>query len=364
MAGQDGERNAALIAELARAPSRFNFYRAVQLIEGTRPDAVPVGEIGPAKREALRFVHDPSFAFHASDVSAVRPQVVRDGVSFVEIESTFFGLFGTASPLAAYISEEILHAEDVDDHSLRAFYDVFHHRLLSLLFRAWKKNRFASGFRADATDVFTRRAMAFVGVDARAMPREGLGALELLAIAPLLSIRTRPARSLQIILERMVPGTVIGVESFVARRVKLAPDQVMRLGKQSSSLGVDTTLGSSVIDRSGRFRVAVGPVDYETFDKLMPGGQRHPLLRNVIHQFSRGVLEAECQITLAAEEVPRLQLGMSRGSKLGVTTTLRGRVTEPIHARFVLSPEAATARATLLDNESAPSTVAPRVITP
>ena len=194
------------------------------------------------------------------------------------------------------------------------------------------------------------------------MPREGLGALELLSIAPLMSIRTRPGRSLQIILERMLPDTAVGVESFVARKVKLGADQVMRLGKQSSTLGVDTTLGSSVVDRSGRFRVAVGPVSYDTFDKLMPGGQRHPLLRNVINQFSRGVLEVECQITLAAEEVPRLQLGVSRGSKLGVTTTLRQRVTEPIHARFVLSPEASTARATLLDQESAPSTVAPRVV--
>jgi type VI secretion system protein ImpH len=362
VAGKNGERDTALIEELARAPARFNFYRAVQLIEGAHPGAVSVGELGPARHEALRFVHDPTFAFHSADVSAVRPRVLRDGVPFVELESTFFGLFGTASPLAAYIGEEILHADEAEEHSLRAFYDVFHHRLLSLLFRAWKKNRFASGFRTDAADVFTRRALAFVGVDARAMPREGLGALELLAIAPLLSIRTRPGRSLQIILERMVPDTTIGVESFVARKVKLGPDQVMRLGKQSSTLGVDTTLGSSVVDRSGRFRVAVGPVNYETFDKLMPGGQRHPLLRNVIHQFSRGVLEVECQITLAADEVPRLQLGVTRGSKLGVTTTLRQRVTEPILARFVMSPEAATARATLLDNESAPSTVAPRVI--
>jgi type VI secretion system protein ImpH len=360
VAGQDGERNAALIEELARAPARFNFFRAVQLVQGAHPEAVPVGEVGPARREALRFVHDAGFAFHAADISRVRPRVMRDGVPFVEVESTFFGLFGTASPLAAYVGEEILHADD--GSSLRAFYDVFHHRLLSLLFRAWKKNRFASGFRSDASDVFTRRAMAFVGVDARAMPRDGLGALELLAIAPLLSIRTRPARSLQIILERMVPDTFIGVESFVARRVRLGDDQVMRLGKQSSTLGVDTTVGGSVIDRSGRFRVAVGPVNYETFDKLMPGGQRHPLLRNVINQFSRGVLEVECQITLAAEEVPRLQLGTYRGSRLGVTTTLRGRETEPIHARFVLSPEASAARATLLDNESAPSTVAPRVV--
>ena len=40
-------------------------------------------------------------------------------------------------------------AEANDQKSLKAFYDLFHHRLYSLFYRAWKKYRFAAGFRTD-----------------------------------------------------------------------------------------------------------------------------------------------------------------------------------------------------------------------
>jgi type VI secretion system protein ImpH len=359
MASPHGKSDAALIQELQAEPWKFSFFRAVQLLQRTAPHAMPVGELGPARREAIRFVHDPDLVFHVADVTSITPRVLRDGVPFAEIKTSFLGLYGTVSPLASFISEDLIEAESNDDKSLKAFYDVFQHRILSLLFRAWKKYRFAAGFRLDGSDMFTRRALSFVGVDARAVPKEGLPPLHLLALAPLLSLQTRPARSLEIVLERLFPGTNIYTQSYIARRVMLKDDQVAKLGTQNCGLGVDLTIGRSVVDRSGRFRVGIGPVDYETFEALMPGGKHHPTLRKVIDQFSRGVLEIECEVTLAEHDAPRFELGRERGAKLGVTTTLRPQAGKPMRARFVMSEDAVQARPTIMDEDRPPESIMP-----
>jgi type VI secretion system protein ImpH len=344
MAATHGKSDAALILELSKEPWKFSFYRAVQLIQRTSPHALPIGELGPARREAIRFVHDTQLIFHAADITEISPRVIRDGVPFTQVTSAFLGLYGTVSPLASYVSEE---------------YDIFHHRVLSLLYRAWKKYRFPAGFRIDGTDAFTKRALSFVGVDAQAMPREGLPALQLLAVAPLLSIRTRPGRSLKLILERLFPDTDISVQSFIARRVLLKDDQLALLGVQNSALGQDLTIGRSVVDRSGRFRVGIGPVKYEVFEGLLPGGKYHPLLRKVIDQFSRGVLEVECEVTLDHADAPRFQLGAERGAKLGITTTLRPPTGKAMTARFVMSEDVVEARPMIIDQDRPEASVRP-----
>jgi type VI secretion system protein ImpH len=356
MASSQRKPDDALRELLAAQGEKFNFFQAVQLLLRLSPDSVPVCELGPPQDEALRFVHDPQLIFHSSDITDIKPRVIRDGHAFAQVQSTFLGLFGTASPLASFISEDVIAAEQNDQKSLKAFYDIFHHRLISLFYRAWKKYRFAVGFRSDGTDAFTRRALVFVGVDANgAMPRQGLPAIELLGLASLLAHRTRSARTLQIILQRLIPGTPVSIKQFVLRRVKLDHDQRVHLGVQNTTIGENFTIGRSVIDRSGRFRVAVGPVDYDVFEALMPGGRYHTTLRKIVEQFSRGVLESELELKVKEDAAPRFQLGNPRGAILGTTTTIAAAQRKgAMRARVVLSDDISEAKPQLIDDERAP----------
>jgi type VI secretion system protein ImpH len=352
MASAQRQSNDALREQLAKEGSKFGFFQAVQLIQRLSPESTPVGELGPANNEAIRFVHDPELVFHASDVSDIKPRVMRAGVPYAEITETFLGLFGSASPLATWVSEEVLRAQANDETSLKAFYDIFHHRLASLFFRAWKKYRFGAGFRTDGTDAFTKRGLVFVGVDGNgALPRQGLPAIDLLALAPLLAQRTRSARTLQIILQRLLPDTHISIQQFVLRRVRLEHDQRVLLGVQNTTLGADFTIGRSVIDRSGRFRVAIGPVDYDVFEALMPGGRYHTTLRKVVEQFSRGVLESELELKVLEDAAPRFQLGARRGAVLGTTTTLSTKQKGAMRARVVLSEDIEQAKPVIIHDE-------------
>jgi type VI secretion system protein ImpH len=197
--------------------------------------------------------------------------------------------------------------------------------------------------------------LSFVGIDvAGAVPHRGLGPFDVLSLAPLVATRTRPARSLQIVLERVLPGTKIGVEPFVLRRVMVREDERCLIGKQNNVLNVDFTIGRTVADRSGRFRVLVGPVDYATFESLMPGGKGHARLRDVILQFSPAHLEPELELILGTEHAPAFQLGTERGGRLGVTTHLPMRENKAMRARVVLSDSVAEAVPHLFSEDKPP----------
>ncbi len=340
MAGAQRQPDDSLSLDLARHGSQYSFFQAVQLLHRLSPNLKPVGDIGPPDKEVVRFRANPALKFSAGDIELIQAPSEGSVRKAMVVTANFLGLVGATSPLAFRFTEAVIASEQNDDFALTDFYDIFHHRLLSLYFRAWKKYRLAVGFRSDGSDPFTRRALSFVGVDPGAStPAGGLPPRLLLTLAPILAQRSRSARTLTIALRRLLPGAGIEVQSFVERLVRIPPDQRVRLGVANSTLNGDFTIGARVSDRSGRFRVKIGPVDYEDFEALMPGGENYPVLRQVVNQFTRGVLEPELEVSLAEDQSPRFQLGNRRGALLGTTTQLVTRRTKPMRMRVVLAQD-------------------------
>jgi type VI secretion system protein ImpH len=335
MAGKKRFTDADLIAWLADDGKHFGFFQAVDVIERIARTAAPVGFTGPAAEEAIRFEHDPDLVFHPSDIKWIAPRDERAGRPHTIIRTTFLGLFGSVSPLPVNMAEDVLAADAAEQPSLRAFYDLFHHRLISLFFRTWQKNRLPSGHRVDMSDAFTRRVLSFVGVDvAGALPRRSPPPFDLLGLAPLLARRVRTPHALSVMASRVLEGISVRVESFVLRRTALSPEQRVTLGVRNTRLGVDTAIGGTVADRAGRFRVMMGPLSSEHFTAVSPGGRLYPALAALCDHFGGGTLEAEVEIEMSAEQVPRFRLG--GGTRLGRSTRLGAQSAQPLRSRFVV----------------------------
>lgn len=346
------------LAALLASPQRVGFYRAVELLERATPNAVRVGDTGPVGREAIRFRHDPSLAFSASDVTniVVRRRKVDDvahGANeepYYEVTTTFLGLTGTVSPLPTYFVEDVIH-EDADHPAQREFLDLFHHRVLSLFYRAHTKYSFLTDYTSDSRDPWSRRSLCLAGFDGFGdrLPTS-LSIPHLLRLAPLMARRARTSEGLVAVLSdvlaKTLNGATVSVDQFVGRWVSIEERQLLRLGVANTTLGEDATVGRKVFDRGGKFRVILGPLRRKAFEELQPGKPGLELLREVVTLYVRDPLEFDVELILAPGEAPSMRLGSSPkdASRLGFDSWLTVGADREVHM-IVQVPQATSSTA-------------------
>ena len=326
------------IPDVLAGARQMGFFALVSLLERMSSDAVRVGGDGPPAREVLRFRNDPSMGFPASDVISASlrevPRPAHERLSepreVIEIVTSFLGLTGSVSPLPLYIPAEV--AQDSSPHGVqRDFLDVFHHRLISLLYRLWTRYQLAREHLADGSDAWTPRMLAMTGFDGFA--EDGwlpLPPRVLLALTPLLCWHGRGARTLELALQLVLREDLNGedalrIQQFVGGQVRLDEAQSMRLGVSNSVLGQSTVLGGRASDRTSSFAVVMtlrGDADATAY---MLGGKQLSLVRSVVMSFLREPLDFELRATVAAGGKGGFALGT--GATLGGRTWLRGRGT-------------------------------------
>ncbi len=327
----------AIANALQRAATERGFFAVVAWLERLTVGAPRVGENGPYAREQLRFRHDPALTFSTADISGVHTERGRENpvdplsapVDRFVVMTTFLGLTGAVTPLPPYLAEEVA-LEDPDAPRRRDFLDVFHHRVISLLYRLVARCDLAGEFRNDASDAWSKRLLAIGGAAGPEVPPTTLETHHLLRLSPLLSRRARTARGLELALADVL-GQALGeagvaVEQFVGTWAMIDLPERMRLGVCNHSLGKSTVLGERMFDRAGKFRVVLGPFSDQRYRRFLADGDQLPRLREVVELFCRDPLELDLELTLMAGAAPVFRLGgEGTGARLGHDTWLRDR---------------------------------------
>ena len=173
-------------------PYAFDFFQAVHLLElwskaarSPRPERIT---------EAVRFRASFDLSFPPSAIRKLRPGTAG---APAEMTVAFSSLGGIAGPLPTSFTEEILRRLSEHDSAAAAFLDIFHHRLISLLYRIRSGGTaLAAGARAHANrplPVFAdRHRPRFAGAGDRPAALRYAG---LLASAP---VGHRPRRLLRL----------------------------------------------------------------------------------------------------------------------------------------------------------------------
>jgi len=317
------ERTAAagLIELLGGDARRFSFFQIVQLAE-----ALGAGEIGrgeSAAAEQLRFRPMLTMGHPASEVASAELVTDEDGRQRLLLETTFLGLYGTMSPLPSFYTEDLLH-EQGEESLVRGFLDIFHHRLISMFYRCWKKYRHYVQFQNGAHDEFSGRLLALTGLKVTGAEEQlSIPPVRLLRYAGILSQRPCSAAGLRCILTDYFQNIPCEVIEHVPRWVALPDESRCQLGRSGSTLGVDTQLGERVFDRSGKYKVGLGPMGYPTFERFLPGGDNMPVLRQLLRMATADLLAYDVELELRSCDRPTVQLELgSPGSCLGQTTWL------------------------------------------
>lgn len=324
-----------LVAWFRQSPFAFDFFRAVRLLEARDAASARLGTSRHLREDPIRFGQNPSLAFAPSTLEEFR---AGEGERPAKMVVRFFGLFGPNGPLpqhlTEYAREQQLHAKN---ETLVEFCDMFHHRLLSLFYRAWAVNQKAVDFdRAErGFGEHLARAEAWSG------PRFALyiGSLFGLGMESLrerdeikdwaklfysgrLTCQTRNAEGLGAILQDYF-GMRAEILSFFGQWLELPAANVCRLGASpaSGSLGTTAIVGSRFWDCQLKFRVRLGPVGLADLQRMLPIGSSYRQLKCWVKNYIGEELFWDVQLVLKAAEVPGISLGQA--GLLGWTSWLK-----------------------------------------
>lgn len=319
MASQERKSDTGLEAELYDAFYEFSFFKAVELLEKFSPAKKRIGTTIEPDKEPVRFKVSPGLSFPASDIAGLKKNVEEN---LTEMDVTFMGLIGPSGLLPNWYNELAIAQRKKKDHALIDFLNIFHHRLISLFYLAWKKPRFPENYESGAGDRLSRHLLSLAGLGTSGMvgmlglPRESLT-----FYSGLLSLPVASARSIEAVIEYFSGAKTI-VDQFVERDVPFDETDYTRLGQANAVLGKDAVCGTHVKECQTKFRVNVGPVAYDTYMRLMPTGDLLFPVFSLIRYMVGIEFEFEIKAILQKEDVPGCILGQKGAGQnmLGLTT--------------------------------------------
>jgi type VI secretion system protein ImpH len=347
----------------------FDFFQAVRVLERLQPERKPVGQAGPPHQEVVRLRAHLSLNFPPSAIYEITQPTAEQPVPQMTV--AFMGLTGPSGVLPRHYTELLLRldreARGPERSSLRAWLDLFNHRLIALFYRAWEKYRFYLAYeRGGPTpaepDAFTRALYSLVGlgmsplrnrlrvgcvqrVDGRRREKvlARIDDLALLHYGGVLARRPRSAVMLAALLGDYF-GLAVAVEQFRGQWLQLGADSQSQLGTDNCELGVSVVAGERVWDVQSKLRLRLGPLSRAEFDGLLPDRtavcerKMFFLLAHLVRLYVGPDFDFDVQLVLRAADVPECQLqdvgGL--GGRLGWNTWLgsEARTTDAEDAVF------------------------------
>lgn len=340
MATTDGRASTrvALFEALASAPWSFDFFQALRRIEGVSPDRPRLGKAVRPSDEPVRLSQEASMAFAPSTLSAFEEQ--KGGLP-PRLEQRVFGLLGPNGPLPLHLTEYARERLRHDgDPTFVRFLDMFHHRMALLFYRAWAEARPTVQHDRPDEDQFAVYAGSLAGYGSPARRRrDTVSDHAKLFFLGHLARNAKNAEGLASILEGYF-GLPARVEQFVLGWLWLPPEQRTILGGEARpaiTLGSGLAVGERVRDVQSRFRIVMGPMNFDRYFDFLPGGRSLARLMDWVRNYVGFEFDWEVQLMLARDEVPGISLG--REGHLGWTTWLGARRAATDANDLILVPE-------------------------
>ena len=317
MVAKDGgePRDLTHLERLIRDPHANHMIHAMRVLVAQLTATARLGDARRPRQDKVRFGQEPTLGFPASTIAELRPQTADKPQKLVNF---FFGFFGPNGPLPLHLSEYARTRKfNHNDPTFTAFADMLLHRLMSLLYRAWVRGHPAPAFdRGDDSETETKIAALGGVYGDHLRNRDAMPDLAKRHFAGLLTAGPKNAEGLVAILNGFFNAKV-EIEEFVGDWLILEPSDQWRLGSPSG-LGGTTCVGARVWSNSAKFRLRVGPLSLEEYEKFLPGTPAINRLRSIVRNYVGDGFDWDVNLVLQGKAVPQAQLGAT--TQLGLTS--------------------------------------------
>ncbi|MGF1462455.1 MAG: type VI secretion system baseplate subunit TssG [Maricaulaceae bacterium] len=326
MAAESGRASARLIQALQARHGRGRLFQILRLFEqAARADALAekrapparLGEDGPLHAEPVRVAAALTNAFAAAETTALK----QTPTGAPKLETPVLGLVGPLGVLPQHYTETALRQRRAREHALPDFLDLFHHRLVSLFYRAWRKYQLTQSVETETqigADPISGLFRAIGGLYGHA------AADRLVQSAPGVIgfsghfARPTSAGALKGVLETAT-GLPVTIKTFQGDWAEIAEEDQSRLSQAYVRLGVDALAGARYWNAQSRFRVVLGPLDRTAFDRYVEPSDDRARLMDVIRLAAGPTLGFDVQLVLRRDDVPTARLDPEHPPRLGRT---------------------------------------------
>jgi type VI secretion system protein ImpH len=311
MAGETGTSAHALAIQLQEEGNTFDFFAAVRRIECANIDMPKIGTSMKPSDDPVRFCEEPTMAFPTSTIAKVEADALTN---VPRMYVNFMGMFGPNGPMPLVITEfareRIIHSSD---YTLSRFFDMLHHRLISLFYRAWAVNQQTVSYEHVGYDRYAEYVASIVGDGMEGSHnRDAVGDSSKLHYSGRLAGTARNAEGLEAVVQDFFQ-IATRVETFVGEWIDLPRDSQCRLGesRRTGTIGTTAIVGSRIWECQYKFRIIMGPMGYNDYQRMLPGGDSLRRLIAWVRNYIGDELSWDVQLILKKEEVPAAQLGKS-----------------------------------------------------
>lgn len=345
-------KSSSVVQQITENPHDFDFIQIVRLLESaarfeqtqlnnrtslksTRNNTV--GFYSPPSYENIRFHQRATLTFPTSQISEVWEKNDTLQEKKWHILTHFMSIVGGMGVLPYHYSEYILQRLKEKDIALLKFLDLFHHRTVSLFYRASTKYRLHleynrvhdNNINKKYQDDHTQALLSIIGLGTKGLnDRQFIDDQSLIFFSGILSQKIRSASGLEQILSYYFKFP-IHISQFVGQWESLIDDVRSRLPDkktpkgQNVCLGRNAMLGSRGWFAQGKIRINIGPLNKDQYDQLAPGTQTLKALNELTRMYLGLEYDYDFNIQVQRKYMPRaVQLGGKQALIVGWNTWL------------------------------------------
>lgn len=315
----------SLVDSLTNKPYLFNFFQATRLVDmgyinNSQHASMNTASLGSNTlpfRESMRLQSTISLSFQTADVYKFVPSVFNEDTHLYMqpvLTTTIFGLAGVSGPLPQYYTDVMLVQKRLGNNAMADFLEMFDHRLLSLYYRGWAKQRIYMSYERQQQNPNQQDQHAFMlkSLHGNALTSEQDKVLlnhVSVFYAGLLAQQPRSASGLERLLTSYLslPLTIRQFEEewlFIPRQEWT----IISNKNHYNQLGHSILLGKKVKSTRDAFTLVIGPINYKTFQQLKKETTFLNNLHILISYYCNNNIKYKINVGLQKNEVPRCRL--------------------------------------------------------
>ena len=328
MANEDGRTAAQLIQPFIKNSHRFGFYQSIRWLNIMSKKLQAEG-LAPLK---FKILPQLSLDFIGNDIRSASYDPEKNQV---EMTVTFLALYGTASPLPTFYTEDLMLEVSEDITVSKDFLDIFHKVLYQKLYDVWLKYRLNQCVFENANESYITKLYHLIGLGDKTLRKMVPNPKSLIRYVGLFNQNPRSAKGLEILLRDYFEADVKIISGY--RTVQnIAESQKACLGVANYQLGQDVYVGEQVQECGSSIAIELHQLSKKTFN-LFSYKQSYALaLAFLVKFFSNSPVKCFVSIYLKTGEIRSCQLGLKEWGKLGQNAWIAPVVNKTYSAHYEL----------------------------